>query len=90
VRGRVGHELISRIEADRDGAGDLVDVKGRKDLVSRLLGGAGALVAIAKGLVERLAVGREADVVHAPAIDGDGGNAFRGNCGSLAQALFKA
>jgi hypothetical protein len=59
-------------------------------LVGGGLGGDGAFVAIAEGVLEGSAVGGESDVVNSPTVDGDGGYAFRGGCGGFAEAFFKA
>ena len=66
------------------------EVLRRRDSVGGLLGRNGALIAIAEGVGEWLAVCRETDVIDCPAVDGDGGNAFGGSFGRLAQSFFKA
>jgi hypothetical protein len=71
-------------------AGALEDLHRRDDGIGGLLGGDGALIAIAEGLVQGTAVGGETNVVYRPAVDADGGDAFRGSGRGFAQAFFKA
>ena len=58
--------------------------------MQRWLGWTGALVAIAEGIGDGVAVRVEADIIDGPAIDGDGTNAFSGDRGALAHAVFEA
>ena len=58
--------------------------------VELLLRGDGARVAITERIGERMVVGVEADVVHGPAIDGDGADAFRSDFGGATQTIFDA
>ena len=55
--GGVGEQLVNGVDAQRQDAGTLIDFEGRNDAISGLLGGDGALVAIAEGLLKRMAIG---------------------------------
>ena len=88
--GGVGQQLVEGVDAERLRAGAAEEHRGRGDLIGSLLGGDGAFVAVTEGFGEGPAGGIEADVIHGPAIDGDGGYAFGGRCGCLAQTLFQA
>ena len=86
----VGVELVDGVERQDLDAGELAHAL----LAALAMGGAlgldGAGIAIAEGIGERIAGGVDADVVDGPAIDGDGANAFGGDFGALAHALFDA
>jgi hypothetical protein len=88
--GGVGHELADGVDAVREDAGALVEVDGGNDGVGYGFGGDGAFVAVAKGIAEWMASGREADVVNPPTIDGYGGDSFRGGGCGFAEAGFEA
>ncbi len=88
-RRRIGQQLINSIDAHRKGARALIKLEGRNDRVRRLFGGHRALIAIAERLAQRLAIGSQPHVVHAPTVHADRGNAFRRRLRRLAQPLFK-
>jgi hypothetical protein len=83
----VGVELVDGVEGKDLDAGELAHALLAALAVGGALGLDGARIAIAEGIGERIAGGIHADVVHGPAIDGDGANAFGGELGALAQAL---
>jgi hypothetical protein len=85
----IGEQLVDSVETMRLRAGARENLHWWDDGVSVLLGGDGALIAVTEGFVQGVAVGSEANVVHRPAIDGNGGDAFRGQCCGFAQAFFK-
>jgi hypothetical protein len=70
--------------------GALREVEWRDETVGGGFGGDGALVAVTERIAEGSAVGAEANIVDTPGVDGDGGDAFRGVCGSFAETGFKA
>jgi len=88
--GGVGEKLVDGVDAMGQDAGALVKLEGWDEFVGGFFGGDGAFVAITEGVAERGGVGTEADVVDAPAIDGDGGYAFGNGCRGFAEAFFEA
>ena len=86
----VGEQLVDGVEAMRLRAGALEDLHGRDDDIGGFLGCDGALIAIAERLMQGATVGGESNVVHRPAVDGNGGDALWGGGSGFAQAFFKS
>jgi hypothetical protein len=88
--GIVREELVGGVDTQDADAGELTHTRGADARVQRRFSNDSAFVAVAERRRDRSAVGREADVVHAPAVDGDGADAFGGDGGTLAQAFMQA
>ncbi len=86
----IGKKLVERVDAEGLRTGAAKRFFGRKKGVGLVFCGDGALVAIAEWIVQRMSVGIEANVVHGPAINGDGGYTFRGFSRGFAQGFFDA
>jgi hypothetical protein len=86
----IGKKLVERVDAEGLRAGAAKGFFRRQKGVGLVLRGDGALVAMTEWVVERMTGRIEANVVHCPAIDGNGGNTLRRLGRGFAQSFLDA
>jgi hypothetical protein len=81
--------LINGVDAVGKYAGALKDTAGREYRVRGVFGGDCALVAVTERLAQGLPVWGKPDIVHGPAVDGNGSDAFWRPIRSLAKTFVE-